>query len=46
MYYVARLYNHVNPSIIIDFPTEELAKQYIELMTKANKGDYIVLKTI
>lgn len=46
MYYVARLYNHVNPSIIMDFPTEELAKQYVELMTKAGKGTYIVLKTI
>ena len=46
MYYVAKLYTHVNPSIIIDFPTEELAKQYVELMTKANKGNYIVLKTI
>ena len=46
MYYVAKLYTHVNPSIIIDFPTEELAKQYVELMTKAGKGNYIVLKTI
>ena len=46
MYYVAKLYNYSNPSIIMDFSTEELAKQYVELMTKAGKGNYIVLKTI
>lgn len=46
MFYVARLYNHVNPSIIMDFSTEELAKQYVELMTKAGKGNYVVLKQI
>lgn len=46
MYYVARLYNHVNPSIIMDFPTKELAIQYAKLMTKAGKGAYIVLALI
>lgn len=46
MYYVARLYTHVNPSIIMDFPTKELAIQYAELMTKAGKGAYIVLEPI
>lgn len=46
MYYVAKLYNHVNPSIIMNFNEEEHAKQYAELMTKAGKGNYIVLKTI
>ena len=46
MFYVARLYNHSNPSIIMDFQTEEHAKQYVELMTKAGKGTYIVLKTV
>ncbi len=46
MYYVAKLYTHVNPSIIMDFPTEQLAKQYVELMTKAGKGNYVVLKQI
>ena len=46
MFYVAKLYNHANPSIIMDFQTEELAKQYVELMSKAGKGTYIVLKTI
>lgn len=46
MFYVARIYNHPNPSIIMDFQTEELAKQYAELMTKAGKGTYIVLKTV
>ena len=46
MFYVARLYNHVNPSIIMNFDKEEHAKQYVELMTKAGKGTYIVLKTV
>jgi hypothetical protein len=46
MYYVAKLYTHVNPSIIMDFPTKELAMQYAELMTKAGKGAYIVLEPI
>ena len=46
MFYVARLYNHFNPSIIMDFNEEEQAKQYAELMTKAGKGNYIVLKAI
>lgn len=46
MYYVAKVYSHNNPSIIMDFKEEEYAKQYAELMTKAGKGNYIVLKTI
>lgn len=46
MFYVAKLYTHVNPSIIMDFPTKELAMQYAELMTKAGKGAYIVLEPI
>lgn len=46
MFYVAKLYTHLNPSIIMDFPTKELAMQYAELMTKAGKGAYIVLEPI
>lgn len=46
MFYVAKLYTHVNTSIIMDFPTKELAMQYAELMTKAGKGAYIVLEPI
>lgn len=46
MFYVAKLYTHVNPSIIMDFPTKELAMQYAELMTKAGKGTYIVLMPV
>ena len=46
MYYVAKLYTHVNPSIIMDFSTKELAMQYAEVMTKAGKGAYIVLEPI
>lgn len=46
MYYVAKIYNSMNPSIIMDFEEEEHAKQYAELMTKAGKGAYIVLEPI
>ena len=46
MFYVAKVYSHNNPSIIMDFDKEEHAKQYAELMTKAGKGNYIVLKAI
>lgn len=46
MYYVAKLCSSLNPSIIMNFNEEEHAKQYAELMTKAGKGNYVVLKTI
>lgn len=46
MFYVAKLYSKTNLSIIINFDKEEHAKQYAELMTKAGKGTYIVLKTV
>lgn len=46
MFYVAKIYNSLNPSIIMNFDKEEHAKQYTDLMTKAGKGTYIVLKTI
>ena len=46
MYYVAKLYNTMSPSIVMVFNEEEHALQYAELMTKASKGNYIVLKEI
>lgn len=46
MYYVAKTFNHGNPSIVESFGNETLAKQYAEIMTTAGKGEYIVLKTI
>ena len=46
MFYVAKIYNSLNPSIIMNFDKEEHAKQYADLMTKAGKGTYIVLKAI
>lgn len=46
MYYVAKIYNSINPSIIMDFKEEKHAKQYAELMTKAGKGTYIVLMPV
>ena len=46
MFYVAKIYSHINPSIIMNFDKEEHVKQYAELMTKAGKDNYIVLKSI
>lgn len=46
MYYVAKVYSHNNPSIIMDFKEEIHAKQYAELMNKAGKGTYIVLMPV
>lgn len=46
MFYVAKLYNSMNPSIIMTFDKEEHATQYAELMTKAGKGTYIVLMPV
>lgn len=43
MYYVARTYQSMNPTIIMEFQTKEHAVQYVELMHKAGKGKYIVL---
>lgn len=46
MYYVAKTYNSFNPTIIMSFDNEEHAKQYAELMRKAGKGEYVILKRI
>ena len=46
MYYVAKMYSSLSPSIIMNFDKEEHARQYVDLMTKAGKGTYVVLKTI
>ena len=46
MYYVARTYNSLNPTIIMEFETKEHAIQYVELMHKAGKGSYIVLTVL
>lgn len=46
MYYVAKLYTHVNPSIVEKFDNKEHAIQYAKVMTESGKGAYIVLSPI
>lgn len=46
MYYVAKLYTHVNPSIVEKFNNKEHAIQYAKVMTESGKGAYIVLSPI
>ena len=46
MFYVAKLYETLRPSIVESFDNEKLAQQYAEIMTVAGKGQYIVLKQI
>lgn len=45
-YYVARIYTHINPSIIEVFDNEQIAKEWASLMTQAGKGTYIVLTSL
>ena len=44
MYYVAKLYQSLNPTIVETFEDKELASQYANIMNQAKKGNYIVLK--
>ena len=44
MYYVAKLYRSLDPVIIEKFEDKQLAFDYINIMSKANKGQYIVLE--
>lgn len=46
MYYVAKMYNHMVPSIVMNFEKQEHAEEYADLMNKACKGTYIVLKPL
>lgn len=46
MYYVAKLYTHVNPSIVERFDNKEHAIAYAKVMTESGKGAYIVLEPI
>lgn len=43
MYYVAKTYEHVSPSIVEEFQSYEDAAIYVALMHKNGKGKYIVL---
>ena len=46
MYYVAKLYNCINPSIVEKFDNKEHAIQYAKVMTESGKGACIVLSPI
>ena len=46
MYYVAKLYNHMQPSIVESFDNLELAQSYTNIMNCANKGTYVVLTKV
>lgn len=46
MYYVAKLYIHMNPPIVEKFDNKEHAIQYAEIMNASGKGTYIVLEPI
>lgn len=46
MYYVAKLYKHVLPSIVEHFESEEHAKAFAKVMSEAKNEQYIVLKAI
>ena len=46
MFYVAKVYETLRPSIVESFDNEKLAQQYAEIMTVAGKGTYIVLMPV
>ena len=46
MYYVAKVYKHVQPSIVECFENEEHAKTFAKVMSEAKNELYIVLTTI
>lgn len=46
MYFVAKLYEHINPSIVEKFNNKEHAIQYAKVMTESGKGAYVVLEPI
>lgn len=43
MYYVAKTYKHVSPSIVEEFQWYQDAAIYVALMNKNHKGKYIIL---
>lgn len=43
MYYVAKTYEHVSPSIVEEFQSYEDAAIYVALMHKNGKGKYVIL---
>ena len=46
MYFVAKLYRTMNPSIVETFDDKEHAMQYAKIMTESGKGAYVVLQPV
>lgn len=46
MYYVARVYKHLMPSVVEYFENEEHAKAFAKVMSEAKNEPYVVLKVI
>lgn len=46
MYYVAKTYSYAKPVIVEEFEKSEDAYAYAEIMNRASKGTFIVLKPI
>ena len=46
MYYIAKLYNHCQPTIVESFDNLALAESYANIMNNANKGTYVVLTKV
>ena len=46
MYYVAKLFKSISPSIVEQFENIEDAADYAAIMNRSGKGNYIVLRPL
>lgn len=46
MYYVAKVYTHAKPLIVEVFDELKDAQEYVSLLTRTNKGKFVVLTCI
>ena len=46
MYYVAKVYTHMHPSIVECFENEEHANVFAKVMTESKGTQYVVLKKL
>ena len=46
MYYVAKFYKNLNPSIVEQFENLEDAADYAAIMNRSGKGNYSVLRPL
>lgn len=44
LFYVAKVYGNINPSIVESFIEKEDALEYAKIMNRAGKGTYVVLR--